>query len=447
MAAPTIESSETRAASSMSGGIATINKPSGTAEGDLLILFAAGNASGVTEITAPAGFTRVTSGNYFSNGTITRTGGIYYKIAGSSEPASYDITGSSIIQLMATLTRVSGVDQVCPIGKVQQGGSTSAITGGYEFPTPSGTSEGDQTVMRCLAVFDDQAFTATTGSTLIHSSDTATNFDTSHAVAYDNSSYADGDAIPAQGFQAALSYSYVGYTVPIFGAGQSGRSASIPVYESFSSDADTETNLSVPLPAGTVDGDLLVATHVLSSKIPPLMSGWTSIQTGIVNSSTRNYRVQYKIANSEPASYGTGETSVTQAIGFIVRVSGANALSPIAASAFNSSALASSSPFPSITPGVSNCLLLNGAMEPDDTSKLSEYFKADYGMNYIGQKINTVVDTCVALFHESGCVDSGAQQVGDYFNIAEARDLFRIAIAPAASGTGPHPRRKRYIFY
>jgi hypothetical protein len=79
-------------ASSVTGGLgspASITKPTGTAEGDLLLLHVR-TQSDVTP-TAPSGFTLIT------NGSISGTSGIYVysKVAGASEPANYTVTFAS----------------------------------------------------------------------------------------------------------------------------------------------------------------------------------------------------------------------------------------------------------------------------------------------------------------------------------------------------------------
>ncbi len=81
----------------------TINKPTGTAEDDLLLLLANGN--GLTKPTS-SGFTESASEVY--NGAIDMTVGILYKIAGASEPSTYTVNVANGVCGGATMLRISG---------------------------------------------------------------------------------------------------------------------------------------------------------------------------------------------------------------------------------------------------------------------------------------------------------------------------------------------------
>lgn len=70
-----------------SGTVITVSKPTGTAEGDMLIAMMSATAGGAS-ITPPAGWTAVGEGGTASS---TRTA-VWYRVAGASEPASYNFT-------------------------------------------------------------------------------------------------------------------------------------------------------------------------------------------------------------------------------------------------------------------------------------------------------------------------------------------------------------------
>ena len=67
----------------------TVSKPTGTAEGDLLILQVVNST--VATITPPAGFTLIPGAEI----TSAPVHALYWKVAGASEPASYDVGHTS----------------------------------------------------------------------------------------------------------------------------------------------------------------------------------------------------------------------------------------------------------------------------------------------------------------------------------------------------------------
>jgi hypothetical protein len=107
-----------------------INKPSGTAAGDLMVLSIAARSSNAT-ITPPAGWTLLLSNTETTTPTTTPTSKLstYYKIAGASEPASYNWS-SGTSESVASLVSFSGVDATTPFDGVTPLGTpnTSATT-------------------------------------------------------------------------------------------------------------------------------------------------------------------------------------------------------------------------------------------------------------------------------------------------------------------------------
>ena len=100
------EASATNQLSGSSSDI-TINKPTGTASGDVLVaaIYSAGN--NITD-TPPSGWTQVTKVNINN-----RQLWLYYKVAGGSEPASYTWT-ASYSNAGGGIDRYSGVDNTTP---------------------------------------------------------------------------------------------------------------------------------------------------------------------------------------------------------------------------------------------------------------------------------------------------------------------------------------------
>ncbi len=106
----------------------TITKPTGTASGDVLIASISVDTGSSITITPPTGWTLVTRQNL----TTTVGQGVYYKVAGGSEPTSYAWTLTSCI-CAGTMQAYSGVDNNNPIA----GWATSSIstrTTAWTFP-------------------------------------------------------------------------------------------------------------------------------------------------------------------------------------------------------------------------------------------------------------------------------------------------------------------------
>jgi len=100
----------------------TLNKPTGVANGDLLIL-GISYANPTDTMTPPTGFTAI--GNYNSGGTASSDVAeyLYWKNA-SSEPTSYGISFSGATVCEAFMWRVTGADPTSPIGAVSNASGT-----------------------------------------------------------------------------------------------------------------------------------------------------------------------------------------------------------------------------------------------------------------------------------------------------------------------------------
>jgi sialidase-1 len=105
----------------------SVTKPTGTVAGDVLVAFFTRNGVAVTP---PSGFTQVYSRIADTNGLTTS---MYVKVAGGSEPATYDWTSGSG-PIMCTITAWTGVDNVNPIGA-----ANFASSGGAGVSEPATT--------------------------------------------------------------------------------------------------------------------------------------------------------------------------------------------------------------------------------------------------------------------------------------------------------------------
>jgi hypothetical protein len=169
MAVPVVE---TTATSTGSGTTITVTMPSGIVGGNLLVVgisFAyMRTISGV-----PSGWT------LFRNDTDPSTEhrfATYYKVAGSSEPGSYDWTLSAGTNFNASAIRISGVDGTTPVNATAYDLTTSNKT------SPSvPTTVADCLIVRYFSVGRDRTFTEPTSHTKVADTTTAAGCD--HSVA------------------------------------------------------------------------------------------------------------------------------------------------------------------------------------------------------------------------------------------------------------------------
>ncbi len=129
------------AASAVGGASSTtlvVNKPSGTASGDVLVsIFCVPQGQTITN---PSGFTTLNTQNA-STGVVIRTA---YKVAGGSEPTTYTWTRSSSGNTKAaTMLAFRGVDTSSPI---RTNGSTGNVGTSHTTATMTGEQSTDMTV-------------------------------------------------------------------------------------------------------------------------------------------------------------------------------------------------------------------------------------------------------------------------------------------------------------
>ncbi len=106
---------------SMDGGSTTqivINKPAGTTTGDLLIAAVATDGNTSATLSAPAGWTLIDRSN--QGGEVSL--GVWWKIAGGSEPASFTFTWSGGEEVYGWIMRFSGAHPTSPVHIAASGG-------------------------------------------------------------------------------------------------------------------------------------------------------------------------------------------------------------------------------------------------------------------------------------------------------------------------------------
>ena len=128
----------------------TINKPVGTAAGDVMIASIAVRPN-TAAITVPAGWTpvrRIDNANANANSLA-----VYYKVAGASEPANYTWTFSTSTGSAGGIQTFSGVDTDSPID-VEGGQNTPS---GLTHATPSVTTTVTNTMLVTSHAFSSSA--------------------------------------------------------------------------------------------------------------------------------------------------------------------------------------------------------------------------------------------------------------------------------------------------
>ena len=105
---PTYQTSDTAVGSS---DTATVNKPSGTVDGDLLVVGLMLEGGSNTGVTPPSGWTLIRrTDNSTNSGMAT-----YRKVAGASEPANYAFDLSGGVAWAIGISRISGIDTSNPV--------------------------------------------------------------------------------------------------------------------------------------------------------------------------------------------------------------------------------------------------------------------------------------------------------------------------------------------
>tara|TARA_Y100000361_G_scaffold110294_1_gene100343 strand:- start:12236 stop:15478 length:3243 start_codon:yes stop_codon:yes gene_type:complete len=366
----------------------SINKPADTAEGDLLLATAVGNNDTARDFFNANGFNFFLTSPSSGDSTTSRQTYLAYKIATGSEPSSYDFNFSPVDtpKYGLSLTRVSNVDTLCPIGALRiYEESTDTI-----HRSPPIEIDGDSLVFRLSSVEDNGTYYPDTSITELVNNNTTTTSDTAHLFGYDTVSYGSGTTAIGRGWSGSSDLS-LNVSFVVYGSGQSNRVASGPILHSVSEfDFVSSTNASeeIDKPAGTTEGDLLVFFAVNPNAgndgdNPKLTDeSFTPVSSGALRSSYSDYLIAYKIATaSEPSTYTLFPES---AAGALCRISNFDSSDPID---FASSHLLrsdygmDSGVYPAVTAGSDNPLVLRGIMYSNATpmASLQFPFMADSG--------------------------------------------------------------------
>jgi len=300
----------------------TVNAPSGTQSGDVMVAHIVVQTSG-NSIAAPSGWHMIKRQDTSSN-IATAT---YYKVAGSSEPTSYTWNFGTSGEASGGIASYSGVDTTNPIDANDaqyNNGTTNLDNAGLTT-----TVNNDMLVYAAGIVNPSTSVTQPTGFTQQWKANSSTA--TSSVLAQ--------EAYPTAGttgtIHGTLGGNYSSAT-QLLALRPAGIYASTPSGISLrSSSADNNgtgsTSLTMNNPSKTQSGDVLVAHVVVQTAGNSIAgpSGWHIIKRQDTSSSlaTATY---YKVAgSSEPSTYTWNFGTSGQASGTIGDYAGVNTTTPI----------------------------------------------------------------------------------------------------------------------
>jgi hypothetical protein len=141
-----------------SGTSITLNKPAGTAQNDLLVLWIGYTGGGT--LTPPTGFSLI----QFSGGFGSPAPGIggWYKVAGASEPTTYTWTDSSTTPLVGWLGAYIGVDPAAPFDVAKT--SNENATTSHPTSSQMSTANPNELLVMGFAVAANATWTAPSGT-------------------------------------------------------------------------------------------------------------------------------------------------------------------------------------------------------------------------------------------------------------------------------------------
>lgn len=219
MTAPVVAAWEENTVGSGSTSL-TIEKPTGTAEGDWIIIFAAQRNNPAPTLTGPSGFTAVEQ--LIASQT---TVGCWYKQAGASEPSTYTVTSNRSQEYCVAAMRITGGDSTDALENSDISGYSAATT----FTAPGvTTSVADCLILRYCAKKDGTVTITSPGDhTELFSTTIGASQFPSHASAWENFA-STGDCGSAD---FSLSGTTEGCAVTVAFKAPAGGGATIPIFD------------------------------------------------------------------------------------------------------------------------------------------------------------------------------------------------------------------------
>lgn len=143
-----------------SGTAITVAKPAGTVEGDVLVALVVAQSTPTGQsITPPAGWTAVGSGGVPSGSQ--RIGGVWYRVAGASEPANYTFAAAvTLTASVGVLLRYAPQSPTTPPGVVDDAAMAGTVKAPGVAPSLDATGNAD-TLISLFAAQTTQGSTPT----------------------------------------------------------------------------------------------------------------------------------------------------------------------------------------------------------------------------------------------------------------------------------------------
>lgn len=194
--------------------------------------------------------------------------------------------------------------------------------------------------------------------------------------------------------------------------------------------ASSGQNLVLNVPAGTVDGDVMVA-YVLTATgtTAATQASWTALDNQTGGPTAASF---YRIASSEPASYTFTVVDAQSSNGLIVTYSGTHATTPINQhSAWNRLTSTANATANTVTPSVDNCMILylagagtsTAITPPAGYTERVDFVVASTANVELAELLQT---SAAATGNKTGTASGSTNTQGSL-----------IALAPAAGGSAP----------
>lgn len=269
-------------ATATSGTSVTANKPTGVVSGDLLLAVFTNNNQTVTR---PSGWTQLfytpaSTGNSWSTG-------VYYKVAGASEPANYAFSVPSAAPLVLSITAWSGVDNTTPIGTQFADTASGSVSEPHAGPAKTvSITDGRLIYVRAVRYVGSTVPTFSTAAGGVTELVDVGVY-SGGSVCYSNSQYTDNADFTTSGSKAGLAISCsqaesdnLEATIALKSAATpvSGNVVSVlPVVSSdFAGEPHNDSTLSVTLPSvafvGVGAGQPAAASGGITSTLPKMSS-------------------------------------------------------------------------------------------------------------------------------------------------------------------------------
>jgi len=377
-----------------------VTKPSDVANGDLVLFYIIERnfSTSVWNAGLPAGVVSVG----LDDGTNSFTG-VFAKIAGASEPATYVFTRST-----------SSSDDICIHAITIKDHNVSVIAtdivfqAGVSFPGSNIPGIADNGVDSSLAVktiatedvdLQDPPVSGTDFTRNYNNLFSTTNVSLKQAAITKTMESRGNDVEAAMG--AATAFTNVSGTATyIPGVGAPTAPVSHPEHEFISSKIEVTTNLNIDVPVGTVNGDLLIFWMDITgnNRTPVASTGFNAFTRIDGGGPFYDFYVAARVASSEPVSYvwawsGSSNTLINAGIH---RITGHSVVTP--GTDIDVSTLTSATAVDAIAPAVTATGTNNMVMRFVSGIFGPESYSASYPANHTG---------AYSLFRESVNIATG----------------------------------------